>query len=74
MDFNSLLNAKQAWDAFRANHPKFPEFLKAVKDRGACEGTEVFISVTYPDGQQIKAGVRLKQSDIELINNLGNLM
>lgn len=74
MDFSTLLKLKGAWDVFRGNHPKFPEFLHAVKDKGACEGTEIFISVTYPDGQKLNAGLRLKQSDIELINSLGGLM
>ena len=74
MDFNSLLVLKQAWDAFRHNHPKFPDFLKAVKKRGICEGTEILICVTYPDGQNLKAGLKLKQSDLELLDSLGQLM
>ena len=41
---------------------------------GRSEGTEVLISVTYPDGQNLKAGLKLKQSDIELLNSLGQLM
>ena len=74
MDFNSLLMMKQAWGTFRNNHPKFPEFLRTVKKRGISEGTEVLISVTYPDGQNLKAGLKLKQSDIELLDSLGQLM
>ena len=74
MDFNSLLMMKQAWGTFRNNHPKFPEFLRTVKKRGISEGTEVLISVTYPDGQNFKAGLKLKQSDIELLDSLGQLM
>lgn len=74
MDFNSLLMMKQAWGTFRNNHPKFPDFLKAVKKRCISEGTEVLISVTYPDGQNLKAGLKLKQSDIELLDSLGQLM
>ena len=74
MDFNSLLMMKQAWGTFRNNHPKFPDFLKAVKKRGISEGTEILICVTYPDGQNLKAGLKLKQSDIELLDSLGQLM
>ena len=74
MDFNSLLMMKQAWGTFRNNHPKFPEFLRTVKKRGISEGTEVLISVTYPDGQNFKAGLKLKQSDIELLNSLGQFL
>ena len=74
MDFNSLLMMKQAWGTFRNNHPKFPDFLRTVKKRGISEGTEVLISVTYPDGQNFKAGLKLKQSDIELLNSLGQFL
>ena len=74
MDFNSLLMMKQAWGTFRNNHPKVPEFLRTVKKRGISEGTEVLISVTYPDGQNFKAGLKLKQSDLELLDSLGQLM
>ena len=74
MDINSLLSLRQAWHSFRQNHPKFPDFLKAVKKRGITEGTEILICVTYPDGQNLKAGLKLKQSDIELLDSLGQLM
>lgn len=70
MDINSLLSLKQAWHSFCQNHPKFPGFLKAVKDRGAVPGAEITITVSYPDGETLKAGLKLKESDAELINNL----
>lgn len=73
MDFNAIMNLRRAWDTFRANHPKFPEFLGALKSRGAVEGTEILISVTYPDGQNLKAGIKLKASDTELIEKLSGL-
>ena len=38
MDINSLLTLRQAWHSFRQNHPKFPDFLKAVKAKGAVPG------------------------------------
>lgn len=74
MDFNTLLSLRQAWSSFKNNHPKFPGFINAVKARGICEGTELFISLTYPDGQTLKAGLKLKSSDIELYNSLQGLM
>ena len=46
MDINSLLSLKQAWHSFSQNHPKFPGFLKAVKDRGAVPGAEITITVS----------------------------
>ena len=70
MDINSLLSLRQAWHSFCKNHPKFPDFLRAVKAQGAVPGTEITITVSYPDGETLKAGLKLKESDAELINNL----
>lgn len=74
MDFGKLLTIKQSWDTFCGNHPRFPAFLNAVKNKGAVEGTEVLITVTYPDGQTMKAGLKLHASDIELYNSLSQLI
>ena len=70
MDIGSLMKLKQMWGTFCANHPKFPDFLKAVKAKGVVEGTEVTFTVTYPDGHNLRAGLKLKQSDVELIEKL----
>ena len=70
MDIGSLMKLKQMWSSFCANHPKFPDFLKAVKAKGVVEGTEVTFTVTYPDGQNLRAGLKLRQSDVELIEKL----
>ncbi|MDO4982102.1 MAG: hypothetical protein Q4E35_00915 [Eubacteriales bacterium] len=70
MDIGSLMKLKQMWGTFCANHPKFPDFLKAVKAKGVVEGTEVTFTVTYPDGQNLRAGLKLRQSDVELIEKL----
>ena len=51
MDINSLLSLRQAWHSFRQNHPKFPDFLRAVKAKGAVPGAEITITVSYPDGE-----------------------
>ena len=70
MDIGSLMKLKQMWSSFCANHPKFPDFLKAVKAKGVVEGTEVTFTVTYPDGQNLRAGLKLRRSDVELIEKL----
>ena len=74
MDLGSILTLKQSWSKFCANHPKFPEFLLAVKNRGLTEDTELSFAVTYPDGQTLKAGVRLKASDAETFEKLMTLL
>ncbi len=72
MDIGALMNFRQAWGTFCANHPRFPDFIAAVRSKGITEGTEIKISVTYPDGQTVNAGLKLKQSDLELFKSLAS--
>ena len=74
MDIGALLTLKQSWSRFCSNHPRFPDFLHAVKSKGIAEGMEIKISVTYPDGQTMNAGLKLKQSDVDLFNSVSSLM
>lgn len=73
MDISMLLKAKQAKDLFFANHPKFPAFVNAVRSKGIPENTELLITVTYPDGQNMKAGLKIRQSDLELLRLFSEL-
>ena len=70
MDIGSLFALKQAWSKFCSNHPQFPEFLLAVKNKGIKVGTEYTFTVTSPDGQTLRAGIRLKESDVEIIEKI----
>lgn len=74
MDISSFMNYKRAWDTFKGNHPKFPSFIKAVKQKGVPEGTEIEISVRYPDGQTLRSGIKVRDSDLELLQTLGSAM
>lgn len=74
MDLNTLLTLKQSWRTFCANHPQFPGFLKALKNKGAVEGAEMQITVTYPDGQTLRAGIKLKGTDVSLINTVAGAL
>ena len=71
--FDALLKGKQAWETFCRNHPQFPAFINDVKATGITEGTDVTISVTYPDGQTKKAGLHIKPADLELFQMLREL-
>ena len=73
MDISSLLKLKSAWSTFTANHPRFPDFLRDVKNRGVSVGTEVTITVSYPDGERLKAGLKLTENDLELLQTLYKL-
>lgn len=74
MELNALLTLKQSWRTFCTNHPQFPGFLKALKNKGAVEGAEMEISVKYPDGQTLRAGIKLKATDVSLINTVTGML
>jgi hypothetical protein len=70
MDIKAMVKVKQAWDTFLRNHPKFPIFANAVKEKGITEGTEIRVELTYPDGQEMKVALKVKASDLEMVELL----
>ena len=73
-DFSALLKAKQAWAAFKNNHPKFEPFLVAVKNRGIPEGAVIEIEIKYPDGGNMKTNLKVSQSDLEILSVLKGMI
>jgi len=73
MDFGALLKLKQAWSIFSANHPKVGPFINQVSSKGFCENQEIAIAIRYPDGTEYKTGVRLQESDLQLLNTIKDL-
>lgn len=72
-DFSAFAKGKQAWDSFKKSHPRFPEFLKYIMNKGFTEGTDIEINVKYPNGQNVKTNVKLKAQDVENLNSLKGL-
>ena len=68
-----LQKLKSGIDRFRANHPKFPLFLKAVSQDALKEGSVIEISVTTPEGKNYCSNVRLNADDMQLMETLKNL-
>lgn len=73
MDMKAMMKAKQAWDTFVQNHPKFPTFVNAVRQKQITEGTEIRVEITYPDGQEMKMALKVKQSDLEMMEMLKSM-
>ena len=76
MNFNQitmLSKMKNAMETFRQNHPKFPLFLNAVSQDALVEGTIIEINVTTPEGKNYCTNVKLKSSDLELMEALKNM-
>ena len=75
MDIGALLKAKEAWNKFNNNHPKFYPFITAVKNRGVVEGTIIEMEVKYPnDGGNMKTNIKVTQSDLELLQMLMSVL
>ncbi len=69
-----LMKIKKLKEKFVENHPKFPLFLNAVYKQGLVEDAVIEISVTRPDGQKLASNIKLKQSDIEMLKEMQNMM
>ena len=73
LNIEAMMKLRGAWNTFRENHPSFPGFIQAVKEKGICEGAMVDICIRYPDGTELKSGMKVKQSDLDLLQTLGSI-
>lgn len=69
----SLMKIMSAKNVFEGNHPKFVAFVKAVFYKGIEEGTVMEITVTKPGQEPMTANIKVKQSDLELLQELKEL-
>lgn len=69
----SIMKIMNAKNKFTENHPKFSAFLGAVFSRGIVEGTVIEITVTRPGEEPITTNMKVRQSDLDLINELKDL-
>ena len=65
-----LLGAKKQ---FEENHPKMRAFFHAAFDSGVEEGTVIEIRVQKPGQKEITANIKVKPSDLELLELLSEL-
>jgi len=69
----SLMKMMNAKNKFSANHPKFVAFLSAAFSGGIEEDTIIEISVQKPGQNKMTSNLKVKQSDLELLEELKNL-
>lgn len=69
----SIMKIMNAKNKFTENHPKFTAFLNAVFSRGITEGTVIEITVTRPGEEPIMTNLKVKQSDLDLLNELKDI-
>ena len=69
----ALMKLMSAKNKFNANHPKVGAFFKAAFGSGLQEGTILELTVTKPDGEKMTTNLKVKPSDLELLNELRNI-
>ena len=69
-NIGNVMQFKGAWDRFISNHPKFPMFLNAVRNKGVKEGTIMELKFIDPDGTELTTNVKVTAQDMELFESL----
>ena len=69
----AMMKIMKAKNQFTANHPKFMPFIKAAFEGGIEEDTIIEISVEKPGRNKMTTNIKVKQSDLELLNELQSL-
>ena len=69
----SIMKIMNAKNKFTENHPKFAAFLNTVFSREITEGTIIEITVTRPGEEALTTYMKVKQSDLDLLNELKDL-
>lgn len=69
----SMIKIMNAKNKFTENHPKFVAFLNTIFSTGVTEGTVIEITVTRPGEEPITTNMKVKQSDLDLMNELKDL-
>ncbi len=70
----SLMKIMSAKNKFSANHPKFGAFLNAAFAGGIREDTIIEISVQKPGQDKMTTNLKIKQSDLELLEELKSML
>ena len=69
----SMMKIMSAKNKFTENHPKFVAFLNTIFSTEITEGTVIEITVTRPGEEPITTNMKVKQSDLDLMNELQDL-
>ena len=70
MDFGLLFKLTGIWSKFCKDHPKFPQFVKAVQKNGLKVDTVVDLKITYPDGNVLDTNLKITERDLAALEEL----
>lgn len=68
-----LFKMKESLQVFQGNHPKFINFLNAVKQDCIKEDTIIEVTVKTSDGKTLSSNIKLKSTDIQAICDISEI-
>ena len=69
----SIMKIMNAKNKFTENHPRFVAFLNAAFSGGIEEDTIIEITVQKPGQSPLTSNIKVKQSDLDLLQELKNI-
>ena len=69
----TALKLKKIANDFSSLHPKFAEFMQTNYLENLQEGTIIKVVIQPPDGEASASAMKVKKSDIRLVEDLKNL-
>lgn len=67
-----MMKVKNMADKFIGRHPMLPKFFGRIKSE-IKEGTVIEMTVTPPDGEPLKANIKIQPEDMELMELIKNM-
>ena len=74
LNLQAMGRLRSAWQTFRGNHPNIVPFARDILRKGIREDMQLEVIVHYPDGTDMRSGIRLKQSDLALFEALQDIL
>lgn len=71
---SKLFKIKGAWDSFALNHPKFINFIGALRNNYIKEGTVIEVTVNTDDGRTISSNIKLTEEDLKVFSEISELL
>lgn len=71
---SKLFKLKGTWESFATNHPKFINFMGALRNNYITEGTVIEITVNSSDGRTISSNIKLTEEDIKMFSEISELL
>ncbi len=70
MNIQQLLQLNKMKATFTKNHPMMGKYFKKIQQVGIEEGDVIEIVLKKNDGESYPANIKVKQSDLELLNQV----